>query len=82
MSFARTSRPEVCGGGDDDCDGNIDEWVCGGGDGGVGADGGAPPTGGYDEATGGCSCRAVDGRGALGSWLVMLLVGLRLRRRR
>ncbi len=71
-------RPEVCGGGDDDCDGEIDEWVCGGGDAGVGT---APPPDGYTEATGGCSCRAVDGRGALGSLLLLLMVALRLRRR-
>ena len=41
-----------------------------------------PPTGGYDEATGGCGCGAVDGRGAFGSLILLLLVGLRLSRRR
>ncbi|MBO6938588.1 MAG: VCBS repeat domain-containing M23 family metallopeptidase [Deltaproteobacteria bacterium] len=73
-----SARPEVCGGGDDDCDGNVDEWVCGAGDMGVGSG----PSSGYAEATGGCSCRAVDGRGTFGSLVLFLLVALRLSRRR
>ena len=48
----------------------------------VAIDGDAIVVGAYAEATGGCSCRAVDGRGTSGSLVLFLLVALRLSRRR